>query len=129
MAKVAVHKSGCWLWTGATRAEGYGRIMIRSHVVDYAHRASWMIHYGDIPPLLNVCHKCDVKNCVNPEHLFLASQYDNMQDMVAKGRSRTNKGKSYAHRAKIAASLRGRKLPKAHCDAIKAAWARRLARA
>jgi hypothetical protein len=106
MAKVVKDPSGCWLWTGATKASGYGSIMIRSYVVDYAHRASWMIHYGDIPPLLNVCHKCDRPGCVNPEHLFLASQYDNMQDMVAKGRSAANKGKTPAHRAKIAAGLR-----------------------
>lgn len=129
MAKVVKSRSGCWKWVGATKASGYGSIMIRSRVVDYAHRASWMIHYGDIPPLLNVCHKCDVKNCVNPRHLFVASQYDNMQDMVAKGRSATNKGKTAEHRAKISATLSGRKLTEKHKAAIKAGLDRRWGRA
>ena len=75
----------CWLWTRPTHDNGYGYLW-----VDGRHRRvsrlSWEIHYGPIPADLDVLHHCDNPPCVRPEHLFLGTQRDNMQDAIAKGR-------------------------------------------
>lgn len=76
--------SDCWLWTGAKDKKGYGKINIAGRYVQ-THRASWMEFKGD-PGLRFVCHSCDTPACINPEHLFLGSQQDNMDDMVQKNR-------------------------------------------
>lgn len=78
----------CWLWTGAPDRFGYGRISLggRNAKALKAHRASWILFRGKIPEELCVCHKCDVKLCVNPEHLFLGTIADNNHDMFNKGR-------------------------------------------
>jgi predicted XRE-type DNA-binding protein len=81
-------KSGCWEWT-AHFSGGYGRLRIfRDGSWRYANanRLSWEIHYSEIPDGLFVCHKCDNMKCVNPEHLFIGSQLDNMKDCSNKGR-------------------------------------------
>jgi hypothetical protein len=57
-----------------------------------AHRAAWVAFYGQIPRGLFVCHRCDVRACVNPEHLFLGTPQDNMDDMVRKSRQVTPRG-------------------------------------
>ncbi len=75
---------GCWLWQGSLTPLGYGQF---SYLGDQrAHRASWRIFCGEIPSGMFVLHRCDVRNCVNPEHLFLGTQADNIRDKVAKGR-------------------------------------------
>lgn len=75
----------CWVWTGATNREGYGRFYAcRDSFL--AHRVAWSITKGDVPQDKLVCHHCDNPKCVNPEHLFLGTNHDNMQDMTAKGR-------------------------------------------
>lgn len=77
--------AACWLWTGYKDSKGYGRITIDKKPF-LAHRFSYKLHKGPIPKGLFVCHHCDVPACVNPEHLFVGTQFDNMQDMTAKGR-------------------------------------------
>jgi DNA-binding CsgD family transcriptional regulator len=78
--------SSCWIWTGYRNNKGYGRI---GHLLEkvYVHRLSYELHYGSIPKRLNVCHRCDVPACVNPQHLFLVTQMDNMRDCASKGRN------------------------------------------
>ena len=76
---------GCWAWTGTTSKDGRGRFGA-NYRSNLAYRVSWEIHKGTIPRGLFVLHKCDNPNCVNPEHLFLGTHQDNMDDKRAKGR-------------------------------------------
>lgn len=78
--------NGCWLWTGAMNTSGYGKVM-RGKKHKGAHRVSWERVNGPIPDDLCICHKCDVRRCVNPDHMFLGSIRDNFDDMRAKGRN------------------------------------------
>ena len=78
----------CWLWTGATNGVGYGLIG-KGRAGEgnaYAHRVSWEIHFGPIPAGLYVCHSCDNPPCVRPDHLFVASNSQNIIDARDKGR-------------------------------------------
>ncbi len=82
---------GCWLWTPPSSAHGYGQLKINGRPVA-AHRISWVIHNGQIPLEAYVLHRCDVRNCVNPDHLFIGSHEENMRDMIKKGRHSHPKG-------------------------------------
>ena len=80
----------CWNWSGNTSGNGYGRIRHKGRYI-CAHRASYIVRIGEIPDGLLVLHKCDNRGCVNPDHLFLGTHKDNMQDMLSKGRGRYQK--------------------------------------
>ena len=79
------NKNGCWIWHGKANDGGYGIIKIDG-IEHRAHRISFEIFIGEIPDGILVCHTCDVRNCINPEHLFLGTHQDNSDDMISKGR-------------------------------------------
>ena len=96
-------KNGCWIWQRAQNESGYGtlwfwdgRERLRPDDSGYvqrgstmaAHRVAWLLFRGAIPPGMFICHRCDVKACVNPAHLFLGTPNDNVQDAKRKGRLR-----------------------------------------
>lgn len=100
VSKVAHNaKTGCWNWVFSKRPDGYGQVSFRGRPYA-AHRVSYEVYRGNIPGGLSVLHKCDNPGCVNPDHLFLGTQTDNMSDMTAKGRRAFLRGSSHG-RAKL----------------------------
>lgn len=95
LAKVKKTDS-CWLWTASSNGHGYGQFAVSRRLGKplAAHRVSFVIHVGPIPKGMFVLHRCDIPACVNPQHLFLGNQKDNMQDRIAKGRQ----PKGYKHK-------------------------------
>lgn len=87
MAKVMPEpNSGCWLWDGAVDSKGYGAFRVGKRVIQ-AHRVAMRLaglELGD----LHALHRCDVRTCVNPDHLFAGTNQDNVDDKMAKGRHR-----------------------------------------
>jgi len=81
--------SGCWLWTGYVDCSwGYGQVPFRGDKYGgrTAHRVSYVLFVGAVPEGMLVLHKCDVRCCVNPDHLFVGTHRDNQQDKCRKGR-------------------------------------------
>ena len=97
---IPVPEAGCWLWlSSVNRKNGkarYGVMSIREEphlnpTGRFAHRLSWELFKGKIPPGMHVLHKCDTMTCVNPDHLFLGTNEDNVRDCMAKGRHTSQK--------------------------------------
>lgn len=84
----------CWEWKAykISNKPGreYGYFDFGGGVDGLAHRFSYILHYGEIPDGMEVCHRCDNPKCVNPKHLFLGSHQDNMDDMMKKNRGNRN---------------------------------------
>lgn len=89
---VEVSVSGCWIWMGSAKERGYGQVVsgrispAGNSVPEGAHRAAFRSAFGEFDRSLHVCHRCDVPVCVNPDHLFLGTQADNMRDKISKGK-------------------------------------------
>jgi len=87
-------KDECWWWKASIDVNGYGQFGLMpgqlgtgpKQVMAKAHRVAWLLTHGEIPTGMYLCHKCDLPRCVNPDHLFLGTQTDNMRDCVDKNR-------------------------------------------
>jgi hypothetical protein len=92
--------TGCWEWQGSKK-RGYGHTIIGSRTdgtrkTVAAHRLSYETFVGPIPDGMEVCHKCDNPCCVNPEHLFVGTRQDNIDDREAKGRNNPPQGSRHS---------------------------------
>lgn len=81
-----ISERGCIEWTGSVAGYGYGVLSFYKRNY-YVHRLAYRLFIGKIPNHLMVCHRCDNPRCFNPEHLFLGTAKDNVQDMIKKGRA------------------------------------------
>lgn len=79
--------SGCWLWTKSTRPNGYGQFAAKTGHIVYAHRFAFELLWGAIPDGRYVCHRCDTPACINPDHIYLGTPQDNVNDMRERGRA------------------------------------------
>lgn len=80
----------CWEWIAAKDTKGYGMLGGAGNKIRRSHRVAWELERGPIPPGMCVCHHCDNRACVRPDHLFLGTHIENMQDMSRKGRGVKN---------------------------------------
>jgi len=85
LKNIEISQSGCWEWKGKFRDNGYGVFTVFKKKIQSCHRASWLIHNGEIPKGLYVCHKCDNKKCCNPDHLYLGTALQNTKDAIERG--------------------------------------------
>ncbi len=96
LLKYVEKTESCWLWKGVKNEDGYGLLYYKKILKNIStHRASWIIHNGEIPEGLCVLHKCDNPSCVNPKHLFLGTNQDNCNDKMLKKRHKSSIGKTW----------------------------------
>lgn len=86
LALISKEPSGCWEWRGQKRKDGYGLFWLHGRQVR-AHRASYDLHCGPLSATDVLCHTCDNRACVNPNHMFVGSRADNIRDCVSKDRN------------------------------------------
>lgn len=112
MAKVSPEpNSGCWLWTGGVASNGYGMFWLDGKV-DTAPRQSYRMFCGEIVDDLHIMHKCDVKLCVNPDHLSLGTNAENTFDKQKKGRAAKKLTPAEVLKMRSMATVSKRKLAK-----------------
>ena len=112
--------NGCLVWTGHCCNRGYGKSMGRP-----THRIAYERAKGPIPPGMFVCHACDNRRCINPEHLWLGTNADNMRDMKAKGRGR-GQSKTHCPLGHEYTPENTRRSPRRHCRTCERAYQRRV---
>jgi len=105
--------TGCWNWTGGLFDSGYGRVT-KNGKNALAHRVSYAHFFGSIPEGLQVCHKCNNKRCINPDHLYVGTHNDNMRDVtltdVHKGENNAKALLTQSQVLEIKAHIRERKI-------------------
>lgn len=116
-SRIKIDENGCWIWQGSKKENGYGNCG-SGYPQQTSHRSAYQIFIGNIPDGLFVCHKCDVKLCCNPEHLFLGTNSENIKDAIKKGRIKCVPNKSKGSK--------GEKNPKSKLDNYKVKRIREL---
>lgn len=108
--------SDCWIWTAGRGRGGYGKFRANGRSVP-AHRYSFLLHHGNIPDDKFVCHTCDNRICVRPDHLYAGTHQDNMRDRAERGRAAFGeRNGTYLHPERI---LKGEQVAQAKLDADK----------
>lgn len=86
--RTSTNEAGCIEWNGSRNRGGYGTVGLNGKIM-ITSRIAWELRYGEIPAGMFVLHRCDNRCCINPDHLFLGTQQDNIADMKRKGRAKS----------------------------------------